>query len=142
MIRSAKGNDIVALTAMVMGNASAKGSKNGLMMMNSPVPMTNGDAASARKLMDSIAKAVRFESDVMSPASAVANVVVIRAAGIAMETEFSSAGQTCVGSDQSDGRPLRMIEIRGANKKKVTARRTTVSMTRVPSSKPSQRFKG
>ncbi len=142
MIRSAKGNDIVALTAIVIGSASAKGSKNGLIMINNPVPMTNGDAASARKLMDSIAKAVRFESEEMSPASAVANVVVIRAAGIAMDTEFSSAGQTCVGRDQSDGKPLRMIEIRGANKKKVTAIRITMSKTRVLSSKPSQRFEG
>ena len=122
---------MMTLTAIVRGSASANGLKYGLSRMNSPVPITNGDAASVRKPTDSTAVAVCFESEAISAASAVADVVVIKAAGIAIDTDFQRAGQTCVGKDRSGCRPLRRIEISGANRKNATNSRSTLSKVRV-----------
>ena len=84
-----------------------------------------------RKPTDSTAVAVCFESEAMSAASAVADVVVITAAGIAIDTDFQRAGQTCVGKDSSGCRPLRRIESSGANRKNATNSRSTLSKVRV-----------
>ena len=92
--------------------------------MNRPVPITKGDAARARKPMDSTAVAVRLGNVVIRAASAVAKRVAIKAAGIAMARELASAGQTGDGSERRGGRPRRITEISGANRKKATPKLT------------------
>ena len=124
MMRMANGRAMIALTKVVIGKASLKGSIKGKIMMSSPVPMTKGEATKDRKLMPSISCAMRgvcFVIRIINDEMVRARLMHIVAEVREIIMELRVAGITLEGNLGRCPIPLNRITIKGGNRNRLAS---------------------